>query len=526
MAILYKANETQFNHLGLGPLNDAISILVTEERNGIFELEMKYPVSGKVFHELKNDRIIKADAGHKLKDQRFKIIRITKPLKGVVTVYAEHVSYLTQDLALKPKVTFSGNARQALEHWKANLVDDNPFTVWSDISTTGKINWTIDEVENARRALGGVQGSILDVYGGEYLFDNYDIYLYQKRGVNSELLIAYGRNLVDLEQEEEIANTYTSIYPYSIYTDDDGNERMVTLPEYYIDSEHVDKYARRKILVVDFTTDEIETVSALRNAARRYIKDNDVGVPKVNLKIQYVDLAKTLDYKHLALYEEVNLCDNVMIYFEKYDINTTAKVIKVVWDVLNERYDSIEVGEARASLSQAIDTVVDGKVHNVEKIAMQTLRTADDKNTIYYGLDEPTGDLKKGDLWFRVVDGEYTRTYRYDGVVWQLILDMDSQEAKQAAQQAKDDAQQAVDRANQATQQANESIKQAQSAFDKALESLDETAEIRTELGELSYTVTDNSTRINTLTITTDRLSGRLEKLDIRGYNFITHLPK
>lgn len=298
MAILYKANETDFSHLGLGPLNDAISILVTEERNGIFELEMKYPVSGKLFNELKNDRLIKADAGHNLKDQRFKIIRITKPLDGIVTVYAEHVSYLTQDLALKPKVTFTGNARQALEHWKNNLVDDNPFTVWSDITTVGNINWTIDEVENARRALGGVQGSILDVYGGEYLFDNYDIRLLEKRGVKSEALIAYGRNLVDLTQEEEIANTYTSIYPYSIYTDDDGKERMVTLPEYYVDSPYVENYARRKILVVDFSDEEIKTVSALRNAANRYITNNDVGVPKVNLKIKFLDLSKTLDYKH------------------------------------------------------------------------------------------------------------------------------------------------------------------------------------------------------------------------------------
>src|SRR5690625_961850 len=516
MAILYKANETDFSHLGLGPLNDAISILVTEERNGIFELEMKYPVSGKVFHELKNDRIIKADAGHKLKDQRFKIIRITKPLKGIVTVYAEHVSYLTQDLALKPKVTFNGNARQALEHWKANLVDDNPFTVWSDISTTGKINWTIDEVENARRALGGVQGSILDVYGGEYLFDNYDIYLYQKRGVNSELLIAYGRNLVDLEQEEEIANTYTSIYPYSIYTDDDGNERMVTLPEYYIDSEHVDKYARRKILVVDFTTDEIETVSALRSASRRYIKDNDVGVPKVNLKIQYVDLAKTLDYKHLALYEEVNLCDNVMIYFEKYDINTTAKVIKVVWDVLNERYDSIEVGEARASLSQAIDTVVDGKVHNVEKLAMQTLRTADGKNTIYFGLEEPLATqypLKKNDIWYRIVEGEFTRTYRYDGVVWELIIDMDSQEAKQEAQQAKDRADDAVNRANQATQTANTAIGQAQAGFDLALENALELETLGLRFDDVEGNLTTISGTVDGLQTTVSDVQGNVSNL-------------
>src|SRR5690625_4422479 len=162
-----------------------------------------------------------------------------------------------------------------------------------------------------------------------------------------------------------------------------------------------------------------------------------------------------------------------MIYFEKYDINTTAKVIKIVWDALNGRYDSIEVGEARASLSQAIDTVVDGRVDKIEKLTMQTLRTADGKNTIYFGLDEPLATqypLKKNDIWYRIVDGEFTRTYIYDGVVWQLVIDMDSAEANAEAQQAKDRADDAVNRANQATGDAQNAIEQAQTSFNNAQE--------------------------------------------------------
>ncbi len=489
MTILYKANETDFTHFGLGPLNDAVSILVTEERNGIFELEMKYPVSGGRFKDLKNDRIIKADAGHNLKDQRFKIIRITKPLKGIVTVHAEHVSYLSQDLALKPKVTFSGNAQQALSTWKANLIDDNPFIVSSDITTTSGGTWTIDEVENPRRALGGVSGSILDKYGGEYRFDNYQIRLMRQRGVNSAALIAYGRNLTDLTQEEEIANTYTSIYPYAVYRDDDGNEHLLTLPEFYIDSEHVNNFARRKILAVDFSQDEIKTVTALRSAANTYITANSVGVPKVNLKISYVDLAKTLDYKNQAVLEEVNLCDNVPVYFEKFGINTTAKAIKVVWDDIRKHYDSVEIGEARSSLSQAINTTVDGRVSHVEKKVNIIQLQADGMKLIYRQVDRPPNGSHVGDLWYQP-NGIYEIMYQWDGSDWKEILntqDLDAikREVEAAIVQSEEAKQEAENAYADAVAEAGRLVVEQSEAFDAKFEI--ETGVIRNEI-EQGYT--------------------------------------
>ena len=251
VAILYKANETDFSHLGLGVLNESISILITEERNGIFELEMKYPTTANRFKDLKLDRLIKADANHKLKDQRFKIIRISKPMAGVVTVFAEHISYLSQDLALKPSVSYDGNANAALNTWKNNIVVAHPFTTYSDIATTGSGKWSIKDLENARQALGGISGSILDSYGGEYEFDNYDIRLYANRGRQSDMLIAYGRNLTELTQEETIDSTFTSIYPYTVTTENE-TDTILTLPEYFVDSQYVGNFARRKIMKVDF----------------------------------------------------------------------------------------------------------------------------------------------------------------------------------------------------------------------------------------------------------------------------------
>ena len=421
MAILYKANETDFTHLGLGMLHDAIHIFVTEERNGVFELEMKYPVSGNRFADLKLDRLIKADAGHSLKNQRFKIIRITKPLNGIVTVYAEHVSMLTRDLPLPPNVSYSGDATSALNTWKNSIIgiDPNPFTVFSDISLPGSGSWSIKDVKNARDALGGVDGSLLDTYGGEYLFDNYDIKLYANRGKQSGALIAYGRNLTDLEQEENIADTYTSIYPYAVMTDDNQNEIILTLPEYYLDSEYVSNYARRKILTVDFSGNDVTTVEQLRAKAEAYIINNRIGVPKVNLKIKYVDLAKTLDYEATQAIEEVNVCDWVTVYFEEYGIKTNEKIIKTVWDDLLQQYDSIEVGEARASLAQSINTTVDGKLETVA-VNLNTIRlAADGKTKIYTGVAEPVAS-NINDLWYKPVESGAVEMYRWDGIIWAL----------------------------------------------------------------------------------------------------------
>ena len=418
-AVLYKANETDFNTLGLGVLRDAISPLVTEERNGQFELTMSYPVDGALFDEIKNDRIIKADASQKLKAQRFKIIRITKPAGGVVKVYAEHVSYLSQDLALKPSVSYNGNATQALTAWKNNIVDEHPFTIFSDVQTTGSGVWTIDKVENARRALGGVAGSILDTYGGEYRFDNYHIGLYANRGSDSGALIAYGKNLTDIEQEEEIANTYTSIYPYTNIRDEEGNESLLTLPEYFVDSEYTSNYARRKIKTINFQQDDIATVEQLRERAQQYIADNDIGVPSVNLTVKFVDLSKTLDYKDLALVEEINLCDQVTVYYEKLGIRQKAKVIKTVWNVALDRYEELVIGKARANLSQSIGTTVDGKLETVVTDLNSVRISADGKTKIFTGVSEPIA-TNINDLWYKPVGDGGVEMYRWDGVIWGL----------------------------------------------------------------------------------------------------------
>lgn len=419
--VLYAANEINFGTLGLGAMPDSMNVLVFESLNGEYYLEMKYPIAGQMFKELKNDRLIKADASNNLKQQRFKIVRITKPSKGIVSVYAEHISYHTQEMQLKPKVSFEGNASLALNMWKNNIVDNHPFTVYSDISFSSKGEWSIENVDSARKALGGVSGSMLDIYGGEYRFDNYHIGLYAARGNDNGAMIAYGKNLLELEQEEEIANTYTSIYPYSIVTDEQTNvEEMVTLPEYYVDSQYVGNYARRKILLVNFSDDEITTEEQLRNRAKRYITSNKIGVPKVNLKVKFIDLAKTLDYKHLKLIEEINLGDWVNIYFEKLGVRSRAKVIKTVWNVLLDRYDEIELGESKASLSNSIENTVDGQIKPVMSKLNIVQIAANGKNKVFRGPDKPLSGMSANDLWYKPVGDGEIELYNFDGNMWKI----------------------------------------------------------------------------------------------------------
>lgn len=415
--ILYKANETYFSHLGLGVLSDCKSALVMEERNGKFELELEFSITSPLFKELKNDRLIKADASPKLKDQRFRIIRITKPAKGFCKVYAEHISYLAEGLQLQPNVQYSGNALNALTLWKNNIIEEHPFTVFSDVSTTGSGTWEMSEVDNARKALGGVRGSILDTYNGEYRFDNYHIGLYAQRGDDSGALIAYGKNLTDLEQDEAIANTYTSIYPYATINND-GKDELLILPERVIDSSHTSKYARKRTLKVDFSNEEITTVAQLRTRTQRYITENEVGVPNVNLKVKFLDLAKTLDYKDLKLVEEINLCDYVTIYFEKLDIYQKAKVSSVTWNVLLDRYEEIEIGDSRASLSDSVNTIVDGKVERVDEKLNIVQIAANGKNRVFRGSTKPTVSMSLNDLWYKPVGDGETELYRYDGSDW------------------------------------------------------------------------------------------------------------
>lgn len=357
--ILYKANETNFEHLGVSVLSDASNCYVTRERNGIYTLEFDYSLKGKDVEKIKEGMIIKCDAGHRAKNQRFIVSQITKSKDGF-KIYCKHISQVKTAMnVLNGEVEVAGTATYALETWKNNLLDSkSEFLVWSDILTSSKTKWTMDGIENAREALGGKQGSILDVWGGEYEFDNLYIKLHKQMGRETPTIIAYGKNLLDIEQEQSIIETYTSIFPFVKYQDEHDTHKekqdiILTLPEIVVDSPHASNFTHRRILKVDFSSDDkIRTVEKLRSEVNSYIKNNNVGVPKLNLKLSYQDLSKVSSVFGNTAIEVVDLCDTLKVYYEDLGImNENAKVIKVVWDVLLEENHEFEIGDTRSNFN-------------------------------------------------------------------------------------------------------------------------------------------------------------------------------
>lgn len=344
--ILFPSTATEFKTQGLGALSDAISCYVTEERNGEYELEMEYPVDGIHFSEIAKRCILLAIPSPYRLPQPFRIYRITKPLNGVCTIYAQHISY---DLSKTPLNPFTAaNAPAAMNGLSANAAIPSEFTFWTDKATVA--NFAVTVPSKTRGVLGGQTGSILDVYGGEYEWDNFTVKLHNQRGNDSGVVIRYGKNLTDLEQDENISNVLTGIYPY--WTDADGNlvvcdPKIVNAPGTY-DFQAVDP--------VDFSQDfdEQPTPVQLQARAESYVQANNIGIPVVSISVSFVQLEQTEEYKDLALLERCDLCDTVTVQFEKLGVYAKAKIVKIVTDVLLERYDSVEIGDARTNIADTI----------------------------------------------------------------------------------------------------------------------------------------------------------------------------
>lgn len=362
--ILYGAAEKTFETQGLGTLSEAISCKVTEERNGSYELKMVYPQSGKRFKELLLNRIIKAVPAYRKDPEPFRIYYISKPFNGKVAVKAEHISYQLSYIPVKPFT--ASNVVEAMEKLKNNSAEDNPFAFWTSKETKAKMSF--DVPTSCRALLGGTSGSILDTYLGEYEFNGYTVKLHDHRGVDKGVTIRYGKNLTDIKQEESIANTITGICPY--WKSEETGE-VVTLPETTISSDKANNFPYKRTIPHDFTAsfEGKPTEAQLREKAQAYVRQTGFGVPDVSIDVSFVMLSQFEGYKDIALLEAVNLCDTVSVYFEPLEISAKAKVIKTIYNVLNDAYDSITLGSAKNSLTKVIEDI---KQDTDDKIAEET----------------------------------------------------------------------------------------------------------------------------------------------------------
>jgi phage minor structural protein len=345
--VLYSATETNFDHNGIGILSACVSCEVTEEANGIFELAIAYPMDGVHFAEIGDRSIIKAKADQFRDAQLFRVYAISKPMNGIVTVLAEHISYDLSGIPVKP---FSApTASSALSMLKDNAVVDCPFDFWTDKTT--QANFKVSFPASIRSRLGGVAGSILDVYGGEYEFDNYTVKLHNSRGKNRGVSIRYGKNLTDIQQDQNCANVATGVYPY--WSDSEGKV-LVELPEKIVNAPGTYNFVKIRTLDLSSEFEEQPTIDQLRSKAESYVRANNIGIPSVSLTVSFVQLEQSEEYKHLALLERVSLFDTVNVEFPALGVSATAKAVKVVYDVIADRVKSVTLGSVRANIADTL----------------------------------------------------------------------------------------------------------------------------------------------------------------------------
>ena len=351
--ILYEKTETTFTSNGLGRLPDAISCTVTEERNGEYELLLEYPITGLHYADLELERIIFSKPAPNKAPQAFVIYQIEKPVNGIVTVRAEHISYRLNKMVVRPFTATTASA--AMTQMETQIMGTHGFTFWTDRTTTANMNLT--EPAIVREALGGMEGSILDIYGGEYEFDMFTVKLWSARGADNGVQIRYGKNITGINQENAFDECYTGIVPY--WTDADGNcvyGNIVT--------SHASMYACQKTVLLDLSSEfeEEPTTAQLEARAASYLASNTPWVPHENIAVEMVPT------------EDVNLCDIVHVYFEPLNITVTAKVIRTVYDVVSDRYAEIEVGNAqRSNLSKSIDTILEPIAEEIKNNKASTM---------------------------------------------------------------------------------------------------------------------------------------------------------
>lgn len=370
--ILYESTETEFTTNGLCRLIDCTSCLVTEKRNGLYEVEFKYPTSGRHFADITRGRIIAVSHDEQGDIQPFVIYRCSAPLNGVCTYNARHVSYELNNVVVTPFT--AQTAAEVFLKYVTYATSNLRFTFWTDNTTAG--TFKLKTPAAIRATLGGMDGSVLDTYGGEYEWDKFAVKNHAHRGADNNVTIRYGKNLTSMTHVTDSGELYNAIVPY--WTDPDGDCVYGSLVQASGTTETI-------CVAHDFSQDfeSKPTAAQLNSAAQSFLTANTPWIPKVSITLDFVALWQTEEYKEYANLERVRLCDTVHVLYPEMNVSISAKVVRVVWDALLERYKLIELGDARSSLSSTITKAATATV----KAAVHGLPT---RSSVQAAIEEAT----------------------------------------------------------------------------------------------------------------------------------------
>lgn len=379
--ILFDHSETAFTSNGICRLVDCIRCEVTEERNGIYECEFEYPITGRHYDDIIIDRIIYATHDDSKEPQPFDIYKRSAPINGIVTFNAHHISYRLGNILLNPFTATS--CVTALAQFNNYSMTENPFTFHTDKDVVAEFSITIPV--SIKKMLGGTEGSILDVYGtGEYEFNKFRVDFWRHRGNDNGVVIRYADSLSDLKHELDYSSSYNTVVPYWANMD---KTEIVTLPEKYVfsnsaptisnnwtedgtpitdDSGNIIEFMTTdgKAVPLDLSDawEEPPTEEQLRAKGLEYLNNSRAWLPTENLKVDFIALWQTDEYANVAPLQTVNLCDTVTVLYPELGVDTTVKVIKTVYNTLLDRYSEIELGEPVSSFAETVTAQASAEV--------------------------------------------------------------------------------------------------------------------------------------------------------------------
>jgi phage minor structural protein len=352
--ILYESSETEFVSNGLCRLRDCTQCIVTEERNGIYECEFSYPVDGANYDKIKLGRIIAVEHDDSNDVQPFDIYSYSRPLNGVVTFYAKHISYRQSKMtAYGTNISGISAAFDILK----TASPDNPFEYWSDISGVAYMAAADGVPRSVRSMLGGVEGSILDTFGGEYEWDKWTVKLWSRRGEDKYFSIRYGVNMLDFNESSDYGDSYSAVVPY--WTGD--NEIVIGD---MILSDGISYTGRVDCVPLD-VTEKFETKptkAQVENMADSILQSKQPYLPQQTITVDFVRLQDSDEYARLINLQNCKLCDSVIVTFPRYGVEGRFKIVKTVYNVLLEKFDKMELGSLSTSLAEALG-ISEGSTH-------------------------------------------------------------------------------------------------------------------------------------------------------------------
>lgn len=344
--ILYNSNEVGFASNGLGRLRDCISCTVTEERNGIYECDFEYPVEGAHYDDISVGRIVGVTHDESNDVQPFDIVSYSKPIDGIVTFHAVHVSYRQSYLTVTgSNINSLADAFTLL----GNATPDNPFTYSTDKSSTGYLGCMDGTPRTVRQTLGGIEGSILDAYGGEYEWDKWTVNLWSNRGQMRDFTIRYGVNMLDYNEEYDSSGCYSSCIPY--WTDGTttivGDKQTTT---------GITPSGREQCIPLD-VSDKFEdqpSKAQVEAMGLSVMNGQNPTIPAQNITVSFVRLQDMGEFTNIKNLLECRLCDTIKVVFPDFNSSGNFKIVKTVWNVLTDKYDEMELGELSTTLSEAL----------------------------------------------------------------------------------------------------------------------------------------------------------------------------